>query len=287
MNGSGSTDSDGTIEKYEWTFGDGATATGATPGNHTYAADGPYTITLTVTDDDGAPNSTTRDVDVAATPPPSSDLGFRAQTQASNTTASKTNSQVTIPAGVQVGDQLVLIGSYAYGSSTTPANPSTPAGWTQVGSTVTNNALQSAVWTRVAVAGDAGTTVSTPLEASSRSTLTVAAYQGVAATGGVSGLASSQDVSATSHTSPTVTAAAGDWVVQFWSDKSSGTTLWTPPGGVTPRGTSYGPGTGRTSALLADSGAPVAAGTHGGATATTNVASGRGIALTFLLKPVS
>jgi hypothetical protein len=117
--------------------------------------------------------------------------------------------------------------------------------------------------------------------------LTVAAYHGVAATGGVTGLASSQDVSATAHTSPTVTATAGDWVVQFWSDKSSGTTLWTPPGGVTPRGTSYGSGTGRTSALLADSGAPVGAGTEGGATATTNVASGRGIALTFLLKPVT
>ena len=285
VNGSSSTDSDGTIESYEWTFGDGGTATGATPADHTYAADGEYTITLTVTDDGGLTNSTTRVVNVSATPPPSSDLGFRAGAMTSNTTASTTNSQVSIPANVESGDQLVLIGSYAYASAGSPANPTTPAGWTQVGTTATNSALQSAVWTKVATAGDAGTTVATPLAASSRSTMTVAAYQGVAATDGIAAIASSQDVSKTDHTSPTVTAPAGDWVVQFWTDKNSGTTAWTAPGGVTQRDVSYGSGTGRTSALLVDSGGPVTAGTHGGATATTNVASGRGISWTFVLHP--
>ncbi len=66
VNGSTSSDSDGTIASYAWTFGDGGTATGATPAPHTYAAAGPYTITLTVTDNRGGTNSTTKDVTVSA-----------------------------------------------------------------------------------------------------------------------------------------------------------------------------------------------------------------------------
>ncbi|MEE9121782.1 MAG: PKD domain-containing protein, partial [Syntrophobacteria bacterium] len=41
------------IVGYHWTFGDGKDANGVTP-SHTYAADGSYTVRLTVTDDDGA-----------------------------------------------------------------------------------------------------------------------------------------------------------------------------------------------------------------------------------------
>jgi PKD repeat protein len=41
---------------YAWTFGDGGTATGATP-SHTYASGGTYTVTLTVTDAKGKPSA--------------------------------------------------------------------------------------------------------------------------------------------------------------------------------------------------------------------------------------
>ncbi|AQL42404.1 hypothetical protein BV210_06610 [Halorientalis sp. IM1011] len=57
FDGSGSTDPDGSIESIEWEFGDGATATGAFT-THAYSSPGEYTVTLTVTDDDGVTDST-------------------------------------------------------------------------------------------------------------------------------------------------------------------------------------------------------------------------------------
>lgn len=65
VNGSGSSDTDGTIETYAWDFGDGGTASTAT-ASHAYTAGGTYTITLTVTDDDGATATKTAQVTVVA-----------------------------------------------------------------------------------------------------------------------------------------------------------------------------------------------------------------------------
>ncbi|WP_395245668.1 PKD domain-containing protein [Agromyces sp. MMS24-K17] len=67
FDGSGSTDSDGTVTGYAWDFGDGQTGSGAT-ASHTYAAEGDYTVKLTVTDDDGA--TAVRTATVTATAPP-------------------------------------------------------------------------------------------------------------------------------------------------------------------------------------------------------------------------
>ncbi len=59
FDGSQSSDADGSIVSYAWTFGDGATGSGVTT-THSYASTGSFTVTLTVTDDDGA-----TDTDVA------------------------------------------------------------------------------------------------------------------------------------------------------------------------------------------------------------------------------
>ncbi len=63
FDGSGSSDSDGSVTNYSWDFGDGSTASGAQV-DHTYAAGGTYSVKLTVTDDGGKTNSTTKDVTI-------------------------------------------------------------------------------------------------------------------------------------------------------------------------------------------------------------------------------
>jgi PKD repeat protein len=65
VDASASTDPDGSIVSYAWTYGDGATASGVT-ATHTYAADGTYTITLKVTDNAGATNSVQKQITVTA-----------------------------------------------------------------------------------------------------------------------------------------------------------------------------------------------------------------------------
>ena len=66
FNGTSSSDPDGSVVSYAWTFGDGSTATGATP-SHTYAAAGTYAVGLTVTDNSGASGSTSHTVSVTGT----------------------------------------------------------------------------------------------------------------------------------------------------------------------------------------------------------------------------
>ena len=68
VNGSASSDNDGTIASYEWDFGDGGTDTGATPAAHTYTTSGNKTITLKVTDNEGAVGTSTKQVLINTAP---------------------------------------------------------------------------------------------------------------------------------------------------------------------------------------------------------------------------
>ena len=75
VDASDSTDSDGTVESYAWTFGDGASGTGKT-ATHTYLGAGTYTVELTVTDDDGSTDSVSKDVVITGPPAPFALDGF-------------------------------------------------------------------------------------------------------------------------------------------------------------------------------------------------------------------
>ena len=61
----GSSDSDGTIVSRSWDFGDGGTSTATNP-SHTFAANGTYNVSLTVTDNGGLQNTKTESVAVSS-----------------------------------------------------------------------------------------------------------------------------------------------------------------------------------------------------------------------------
>lgn len=68
FDGSGSSDPDGVIVSYSWSFGDGSHASGVNV-THVYSSEGEYSVVLTVTDDDGATTSDTSIATIEALTP--------------------------------------------------------------------------------------------------------------------------------------------------------------------------------------------------------------------------
>lgn len=68
FDGSASTDSDGTLVSYSWSFGDGVAGSGVSV-SHSYAAPGTFNVTLTVQDNSGSTASDSALVVVSAPPP--------------------------------------------------------------------------------------------------------------------------------------------------------------------------------------------------------------------------
>ncbi|HET7842778.1 MAG TPA: PKD domain-containing protein, partial [Xanthomonadales bacterium] len=102
-----STDSDGTIASRSWNFGDGGTSTATNP-TRTYAAAGTYSVQLTVTDNGGATNSTTKSVTVTAPPPNTLQNGVPV-TGLGATTGNSVNYTMVVPAGAS-GLKFVISG---------------------------------------------------------------------------------------------------------------------------------------------------------------------------------
>ena len=80
---SASADADGTITSYAWNFGDGSTGTGSLVW-HRFTTSGTYIVTLTVTDDDGATDSSSLAIQV----------GPSNQSPVANFTFAPTNPQI-------------------------------------------------------------------------------------------------------------------------------------------------------------------------------------------------
>ncbi len=92
----GSNDPDGSISSYSWNFGDGQTSAQANP-NHTYASAGNYTVSLTVTDNQGAIGSDSESVTISSVSGPGGEqLNETNLSGASNTTQYFT---LNVPAG--------------------------------------------------------------------------------------------------------------------------------------------------------------------------------------------
>ncbi len=91
FDGSTSSDSDGKVVSYAWTFGDTQTGSGVNP-SHTYASAGTYTVGLTVTDDDGATGYIEHDVTVStADVPPTAAFTFSPPNPVAGTTVAFTD----------------------------------------------------------------------------------------------------------------------------------------------------------------------------------------------------
>ena len=68
FDGSATSDADGTVVAYDWSWGDGTANDAGATANHTFVASGKYTVTLTVTDSSDGTSSVSHDVSVAAPP---------------------------------------------------------------------------------------------------------------------------------------------------------------------------------------------------------------------------
>ena len=275
FDGAASSDADGTIVSYDWTFGDGATATGATP-THSYSAAGPYTVSLTVTDNTGGTNTKTTGISVVD-PDATPTVVFRA---AAGTNVNATSATVTVPASVKAGDVMVLISSAALDTATLTG----PAGWTLLNSATNSTATaRTAAWTKVATVSDPGTAVRVNSSVQVKASLQLLAYEGADS---ISAHAVAIDtVSRTDRTTPTVPVASpGSALISYWADKSNDNVGWDLPGGVTLRNESVGSGNGRITAAVADT-TPVDAGTAGGLTAIADSANRRGIVWSIVLDP--
>jgi PKD repeat protein len=274
FNSAGSFDPDGSIASYAWDFGDNTQGTGPSP-QHTYQAGGTYTVTLTVTDDQGATSTAT--TSVTATPPPAN----IAEVVSAGTVGTFQNASVTVPAGVQAGDGMLLFASV---NSTAPT-VTDPPGWTPV-TTQVSGALVTKVWQRVSDGTESGTSVPVALSAFAKVDVQLVVYRGTSASGPVDLFASSADGSTSSRVTPTlVVAHRNSWLVSYWVDKGNTTTSWTTPGSVVVRDTELGTGSGYLTSVLGDSAAGQTVGaTVGGLTATTNAAGSRGVEMSLLLR---
>ena len=109
----GSTDPDGTVTAWQWSFGDGSTSTQRNP-SHGFPAQGAYEVRLTVTDDRGGQGSVTRQVTVDE-PGPN-------QSPVADFTFSCTDLACSFTDGSTDADGSVVLWSWSFGDGTTSSS---------------------------------------------------------------------------------------------------------------------------------------------------------------------
>ncbi|WP_210649113.1 PKD domain-containing protein [Nocardioides sp. SYSU D00065] len=269
-----SSDADGSVTSYDWDFGDGSSdRTGTATTSHTFATEGSYAVTLTVTDNDEDTASTTRDVAAVAVRPIS-------YVGSSANQGNVSTPNTVVPPGTSAGDRLVLVLSLNDATRVPGAPGGGVTGWTLADSVVSGT-MSTFVYTRVAASGDGGRTVRFAMDAAAKYTLSLATYRGDVLAPQLAGAA--ETAARAAHTTPVVDASAGDWALSYWADKSSATTGFSLPDGLVPREATCAANAGRVCSVLADSGGPVPAGAYGQLTATADSVAGNATMWTILL----
>ena len=273
LDGTDSSDPDGDDLSYEWRFGDGSARSTQPVTTHTYAAGGPHTVQLTVTDERGASATSEQVVSPTDTASP---VQFVA---AAHTEGNRRSHAVQVPDATRAGDRLLLF----FAANSTNPTYAGPQGWTELESSE-GAGIVGRVYTRLATASDAGSVVAVTSSSYAKDSVSVAVYRGTDPARPVS--ASRVQNSATQeHATPSVDVPdGGGWLVSHWAEKSSTATTWQLPSGQSRRAASdTDAGSGRVLSVLADSDGTVPAGRQGGLVATTD-AGGRGVTATVLLR---
>ena len=272
--GSGSSDADGSIVGYSWDFGDGSAVVEGVDVDHVYAEPGSYEVTLVVTDDSGATAESMLSLEVsdeAAAPAPELVTSAARNIHGSMST-------LTLPSGIEAGDVVLLF--VTSGNVDPLPEPGGVGPWTLVEETI-NGQLAVRVLARVADGTESGSTVSLTWPVTRKTNLTALVYRGAE----VDGLLVADDVAtgALSHTSPLVTAGAGNFAaVSFWADRGSNALEWTAPAEVEIVSSLVGTGGGRTSTLVGVD-ELTGPGSYGGLVATTSDTANRAGYITLLL----
>lgn len=191
------------------------------------------------------------------------------------------NHRVTVPAGTQDGDTLLL--SFSRNGTDVPIDG--PAGWSQIGAEGTSR-MATRIWTTTATGGSAGDVITVTTGSWVRGLVSLQVYRGARPPTGSDVTTAAETVNRSAHTTRggSVT-VSGSWVVSVWSDKTSDTTSWTAPAGQVVRMDRAGSGGGHVSMLVTDGGRPEPSGASPGLTATANSSSRQATMATVVLRP--
>ena len=161
------------------------------------------------------------------------------------------------PATVRAGDRLLLF--LTTNTTSTTIDDDSP-GWTLLQSR-DGNGIRGRAWTRTATPADAGREVNVTGSAYAKSVMSVAAYRSTGPAEVSASAVGGADSSATSTPHPRPPPSKdGSWLVNLWSEKSTGSPAWDLPDGVTERDRARPPAPARSAPSSPTRPAPVPAG---------------------------
>jgi PKD domain len=253
LNGSASSDSDGTIVTYAWTQLSGTAVTlSGTGSNRTFtapAAAATLVFQLTVTDDDGATHSDSVTVTVAAAVTPATYVAV------GTAPALTTSASPGYPAGMANGDLMLM-----FVASDAAATPTVPAGWTQLGVTASGGGVGISTFSRTATGTESGFITVSGVTGGTKGLVWITAYR-PGTPGNLLGVSGSTTGADTNTTSTAISATGSSWTT------ATGDLIVTMIMMAAPTGTFTGSATG-VAMTSAGSTLGTATGRFGGRTAT-------------------